>query len=270
MSLLKTNNQTTYSTEKLSVQITLTGLSFLVSTTEGIPIFFTEEKALNTYNLEELLTKLTHTITTTKELQTNFSSVTLIYTTNNYTLVPMTLFDKNKASEYLKMNTKILSNDHISYDIINKDIATVYVPFMNINNYIFDYYGAFQYFHSSGILIKTILNIEKFTVNKKVYLHIIKKQFECIVIENGGLQLCNSYQYETPEDFIYYILFCFEQLHLDPEKTETVVCGDLHKNDKLYTILHRYIRNVSFLDKSLPVIEKGQENHNHFLLKAIL
>src|SRR5690606_25090688 len=137
----------------------------------------------------------------------------VIYSTPIYSLVPASIFDETKASEYLKFNSKLLANDFMAHDILeDREIVVVYVPFMNINNFFFEKYGAFNYFHSTTVLLKTIFGAEKYSL-PKMYLHFQKNSFDCIVLKNGELQLCNTYSFKTPEDFIYYTLFCMEQLN---------------------------------------------------------
>jgi len=266
----KSNNINTDQSNRLSVQLALTGLSFLVSSLDGEVLFFSEKNFDSSLTPEELLFELEDAISEEKSLQGRFESVNLIYTTHNYTLVPATLFDEDKASEYLKFNTKILGNDYISYDEIeSQNTVIVYVPYVNINNYIFDRYGPFNYYHASTLLVKDLLNIEKHSRSAKVYLHVLKDQFECIVFMNGKLQLCNSYAYKTAEDFIYYVLFCFEQLKLNPDEVDTVLCGSITSENDLYDILYTYVRNVSFMDRSLPQLA-DEKAHQHYLLKTAL
>jgi hypothetical protein len=266
----KTTNSNTNQTKRLSVQITLTGLSFLIASPEGEVLFFSEKKFDTPHTPEELLFELTQIISEEEALRDDFESVTLIYTTQNYAVVPSSLFDETKASEYLKFNTKILQNDYISYDeVANDPSVVVYVPFVNINNYIFEQFGSFQYYHAGTLLVQYLLNTEKHSQQTKVFLHVLPQQFECIILSQGKLQMCNSYLYQTPEDFIYYILFCFEQLKLNPDIVETVLCGDISTESELYEILYTYIRHVSFLEHSLPKITT-EPSHQHFLLKTTL
>ena len=174
-------------------------------------------------------------------MQHSFNQVTLLYATNLYTLVPVSLFDEKKASEYLKFNSKILANDFISHDTLkNQDLVVVYVPYININNYFFEKYGSFQYYHTTSILIRTIMNAEKFSNEAKVYLHVQTESFDCLIVKEGKLILCNTFSYRTPEDFIYYLLFCMEQLKLNPESTEVVLSGDIKKESEIYTIVYKY------------------------------
>ncbi|MBL4662974.1 MAG: DUF3822 family protein [Flavobacteriaceae bacterium] len=254
----------------MSVQVTLTGLSFLITSVDKNVLFFTEKKFDTTYTPEELLLELKSTIASNDALNEKFDTVSLIYTTLNYSLVPTSLFDENKASEYLKFNTKILNNDFISYDEVDgQNSVTVYVPLININNFIFEQYGSFEYYHSSTLLVQSFLNIEKHADDIKVYLHILREQVDCVVISNGKLILCNSYTYKTPEDFIYYVLFCFEQLKLNPEKVSVILCGDISEESEIYSILYTYVLSVSFLTNTFPRLSE-EEPQQHYLLKSII
>lgn len=270
MTSLPTTNITNNQPKRLSVQVTLTGLSFLVASENEEVLFFTEKNFDTTHTPEELLFELRSLVTNNEALQGSFEKVSLIYTTLNYSLVPSSLFDENKASEYLKFNTKILSNDFISYDEIDGQSAVVvYVPLVNINNFMFEQYGSFEYYHSSTLLVQNFLNAEKHSEEVKVYLHILKEQVDCIIIDKGKLVLCNSYTYKTPEDFIYYVLFCFEQLKLNPETVATVLCGDISEESEVFSILYTYVRTISLLNHSLPTLADEQEQQ-HFLLKSTL
>ncbi|MFT5103647.1 MAG: hypothetical protein ACI86C_001307 [Candidatus Latescibacterota bacterium] len=271
MTALSKNNILNNSYKRLSVQVSLTGLSFLVSHQDTKDaIFFTEKNFDRNYTPEELLFEIQHHIAREPVLTDNFASVSIVYATNMFAVVPAALFDETKLSDYLKFNAKILANDFMTYDSLsNHDMVVVYVPFVNINNYFFDHYGEFQYFHSSSVLLKTILDSEKHGTAPKVFIHIRKEQFDFIVLDKGQLQLCNAYAYKTPEDYMYYVLFCLEQLNLNPDSIETYLIGDVNKTDALYEISYRYIRNISFYKASFEGIlfTESDLSHQHFLLK---
>ena len=272
--LQKTNNINIYSNKRLSVQVSLTGLSFLVSMLDSKEVsFFIEKIFSHTHTPEEVLLALEQAFNDTVELQESFEQVTVIYATDVYSLVPSSLFETAKASEYLKFNAKILSNDFIASDPIEGyEMVVVYIPFVNINNYLFDRFGSFQYFHATGILLKSILAAEKHSYDYKVFVHVQDNSFDLVVLKDGALQLCNSYSYKTPEDFLYYILFCMEQLKLNPNSVETFVCGRIIETDANFEILYKYIRNVAFLKEkdNLRTTVMKDSAHQHFLLKSNL
>ncbi|MCH9659831.1 MAG: DUF3822 family protein [Bacteroidetes bacterium] len=264
----KTNNSNTNQTCRLSVQISLTGLSFLVSSENDEAIHFVEKDFDQPNTPEELLAEIIEVLNL-PEFQQHYSRVSLVYSTNTYSAVPAAIFEEQKASEYLKFNTKILSNDFISHDVIDGyDLVIVYVPLININNYIFDRFGSFEYYHAVSLLLRQCLTAEKFALDTKVYLHIQRSQFECIIMKKGELLLCNSYPYTTPEDFIYYVLFCLEQLKINPDTVITLLCGAVTIEDPNYNMLYNYIRNVKFFSPITTPL-KQEATHEHLLHKLL-
>ncbi len=274
MTLQKSNNIPESLHKRLSVQVSLTGLSFLIENSTGtMPLFYAEKSFQDTLAPEELLNELQYFFSENELLNHSFSEIDVIYNTPIYTLVPDTLFEEKKASDYLKFNVKILANDFVANDILkSKDLVTVYVPYININNYFFDTFGSFDYYHAVTILLERLLDVEKNTGQKKVYIDVESSFFHLMAIDNGYLQLCNTYTYKTSEDFLYYVLFAMEQLKLSPEKVEVVVFGKITEKDTLYGLLYQYIRNVSFLDSKHTEIVNSETGitHSNFLLKNII
>ncbi|WAC02836.1 DUF3822 family protein [Lacinutrix neustonica] len=204
--------------KELSIQVSLNGLSFCVLNTETKTIshlktFLNSKKK----NPLELLDQLKHVFNTETILHEVFNTVTVIHVNELSALVPKALFNKDIIADYLKLNTKILKTDFITYDTITlNDSVNVYVPYVNANNFIYDHFGDFTFKHYSTVLIESILRTEKHAIESKLYVHVNPSHFEIVAIKDGQLTLYNTFEYETPEDFIYYILFTIEQLSLNP------------------------------------------------------
>lgn len=250
----------------------MNGLSFLATDSQKeITLFFEDIKLGFSTTPEDLLMEIDNFILDNKALNQGFSDVAVVYSTSVYTLVPRNLFQESKASEYLKFNSKILANDYVAHDVLEDlGIVVVYVPFMNINNYFFDKYGSFNYYHSITVLLKSLVGNDKSGV-AKMYLHFQQHSFDCIVVNNGKLLLCNTYNYRTPEDFIYFTLFSMEQLKLDPESLPVYLCGDISQDTTLYKMAYTYIRNIEFTSDFSPIIIEGEkEIHRNFILKNLV
>ena len=99
------------------------------------------EKQLNPIDLLHLLTD---TISNESMLQGNFKEILIIHDNELSTLVPKPLFNQNNLADYLKFNAKILKTDYIAFDELNmNDSVNVYVPYVNINNYVYGKFGEF-------------------------------------------------------------------------------------------------------------------------------
>ena len=250
---------------KLSIHISLNGLSFCI-----IDLISNEIDFLRTYSLsknttpKELLKTLKKGFKENNELSNSFSSVKIIHYNNLSTVVPEPLFDKNNALSYLKFNSKILQNDYAAYDeIFNNECVNVYIPYVNINNYIFKMFDSFVYNHYSSIILEKVKLNEKNTITPSLYLNINSNHMELIYFVKNKLTFYNRFDFNTKEDIIYYLLFTIDQLKLNPEEIPLVITGNISEDDDNYKIIYEYIRNVSTFNSEI-----NQENKFYNSLKS--
>ena len=166
--MTKRNNINILSNMILSVQVSLNGLSFCILDTIENNILFLKETHFNKQKspleIEELLKDEFGSNTL---LQQEFKKVNLIHQNNISTFVPKRLYDKNNIIDYLKFNNKIFVSDFIATDeIYTEEIMSVYVPFVNINNFFFERFGSFEYHHANTILLEQLLKNATQSTNK--------------------------------------------------------------------------------------------------------
>jgi len=183
--IIRKNNNKSEKGKALSIQVCLSGLSFLVLDSDNdliidlIDIPF-EKKC----SPQEVLDQLTHSFNTNEVLQHSFSKITVIHDNEMMTLVPSAVFEEEHLSDYLKYNTKIFKTDFITYDVIkNDDIMVVYVPFVNINNYIFERFGSFEYKHSTTVALDRILQIQKNSSDLSMFINVNATYFDLVVTQ---------------------------------------------------------------------------------------
>ncbi len=258
----------------LSIQLSLDGFSFCVYTSHSNEILhfdsfkFENEQRISPYRHLELIETI---FNSENSLNDSFNLVNVIHFNNLVAQVPKAIFNKNNLADYLKYTVKVLENDFITYDELpSSEIVNVYIPFVNINNFIFDKFGAFNYRHSSSVLINKLINQNKQISNTLCFVHVVDSSFEIVVLKNNKLLLYNNFSFKTKEDFIYYILFVAEQLHLNPEEFELYLLGDIEKESELFSITYKYIRNVKFYENHSNQLNISELSpHSHFTLLNI-
>ncbi len=244
---INTKNNSDLSYTKLSIQISLNGLSFCVLDSISNTIIKQERTTFSEELIPfQVLKKLKEVLENNEIDKMSFSDVTIIHRNALFSLVPKALFDKKEIANYLKFNTKILANDLIACDeILNFDIINVYVPFVNINNYIYELFGEFVFQHNGTVLIQSLLNNFDGGKEPVCYVHVLEQQLDITVIVNKKLLFYNSFNFSTNDDFIYYILFVIEQLKLDAETLKLKLFGNIEEDDQLFNVCFKYVRNVS-------------------------
>ncbi len=246
--------------KKLSIQVGLNGLSFCVLDTISNIILASEKVTFKTTSTPYLVLKeLKSILSEQAAIGNNFSEVVVIHKNGLFSLVPKTLFNKEELPNYLKFNAKIMANDQIVHDeIAHHDIMNVYVPFTNVNNYIFELFGEFEFKHSGTILIETLLTQSRNSIDPICYVQVSEKEMEIVVITEKKLQLYNHFEYGTKEDFLYYLLFALEQLQVDLEKVQLKLFGTIEEGDPIYELCYRYVKHISVFVPSNPSYAEEQ------------
>tara|TARA_B110000091_G_scaffold212619_1_gene259750 strand:+ start:155 stop:988 length:834 start_codon:yes stop_codon:yes gene_type:complete len=262
--LEKSNNH------KLSIQFTLNGFSFCITNLDSQEtIHFCKYTFPKTLEAPENL--VAHIETIFKEdssLQEDFKEILVIHQNNLATLVPNTLFREEHLKEYLDFNIKTLATDFFAFDNIDQiEAKNVYVPFVNVNNYLFQNFGEFEYKHSATAFIEKLLQQTTTTIEKAMFVDVWKDQISVVVLENKKVLFSNSFSFTSKEDFIYYLLFTAEQLGLNTNEFPLFFTGDILEDAPIYKITYQYIRNVNFLrSKNKIFMDSKFPNHTHFIL----
>jgi len=255
--------------KKLAIQVSLNGLAFAVFDTllqKPLTVKKIEMgKVSITSKIEDLFATA---FQNNPELKAGYDDIVIVHSNNLSTFVPTALFDEEYLGSYLQFNTKVFETDFFAFDELpTYEMNNVYIPYVNMNNYFIDQFGTFDYKHANTILIQKLLEFSKNNEERKMFVHVIDTHFEIVIIQNQKLQLYNSFDYKTPEDFIYYILFTAEQLHLNPESFKLELLGKITEGDTLYNIAYNYVRNVSMFDVRFAENNLSEaENREHFIL----
>lgn len=237
---------------KLSLRVSLKGFSFCVRDTFENKVlaiqhvdFSSMSKSLSVEEFYELA------FLDFPQLADSYDEVVVLHHNSLSTFVPKGLFEAEYMGSYLQYNTKVFETDFFAFDdISNHEINHVYIPYVNINNFLIDQFTVFDYRHSSSVLVSKLLDLSKNIDEKQLFVHIDDETFQVIVVQNQKLLLFNSFDYTTKEDFIYYILFVAEQLNLNPESIQVSLLGDISEESELFQIAFKYIRDVKLFDVS--------------------
>ncbi|MEE3244851.1 MAG: DUF3822 family protein [Bacteroidota bacterium] len=228
----------------VSIQVSLDGFSFYIKNKEHQCVEAKSIAFARSLSPEKALSEIKKIIEATPNLQQNFEEVVVVYVNELFTVVPQALFDEKHLTDYLKFNTKILKTDFIVYDELETlELVNIYVPYANINNFFFDHFGTFTYFHSQSILLKNTLALAS-TQTAEVFVHVRPNSLSVIAYQEKKLLLSNQFNFDTPQDFVYYILFCYEQLQLNPEIHPLVLSGAITEEDANYEYIYQYVREV--------------------------
>ncbi|MBZ9651779.1 DUF3822 family protein [Psychroflexus montanilacus] len=258
-----------YKTNRLSIFILQDGFSFLVKNENSTPLAFENFKLGKSASASELLKLLRSKIHTEFIQREEVRDLEVLYGNPQFTVIPQEYFDESQLPHYLKYNSKLIEGDDFSFDEISSIQAnTVYIPYVNINNYLFEVFGSFEFTHVlTGLINKGFKKSQD--IDEYIYVHVSHQMIYFTAFKNQKMLLSNAFSFETAEDFAYYILFTIEELKFDRENMTIGFSGKFFNTEKntALTILSTYLRHISFLNEIAPESLENQEGfQEHFNL----
>ncbi len=255
---------------KLAIQLSLNGLIYCIYDNDLIDVVFLKEyefeKPANTPEL--LLAYVLEIYNTDIRLAKKYNSVNFTHKNNLAAIVPEALFDASHQTDFLKYAVKVLENDSIDVDTIQENESkNVYIPFQLINVFIKEKYSDFNYSHASSLLVSALLKYQKHFLNKSFFVNVSKNIIDIVYLVDNKLHLFNSFMFSTKEDFIYYILFVFEQLRLDANEQKLTFLGSIDEKSPLFDIAYTYVRNIDFLHVDNPSLSEAFYEMNPHIKK---
>lgn len=181
--------------------------------------------------------------------QTDWQEIRVAVKNQNFTFIPEALFEENAAADFLKL--------HAETDEFHDRILTCHhqkieaVSIFTADKYLLDWFKStftdkkVLFLHQTSPLLEGVLNKHDRDMQKKQYLYVEQNTLSILLARDGNLEFCNQFYYATPEDFIYYTLLVMQEQKLNPDQDPITVWGDLTHDSALFTMLRKYIRNVS-------------------------
>lgn len=169
-----------------------------------------------------------------------------------FSLIPNSLFSDENSVNFLRLNCDFAESEDVHcFKHGTNDTVNIFAAERKLTNWFKTQYPKknIELIHHTSLLIEGVLHNYSTTEKQKIYVS-IEDAIVTIVVKKGfDLEFCNNFQYKAPNDFVYFVMFVFDELDLNPEVVPVVLMGDIAKNSELYTKLYRYVRHVSFGEK---------------------
>lgn len=241
----------------LSFQVNFELFRTCVIDSESNRCLFLEDYTLyDIYTTSDLLEQLDILFEDHVLLKAGFwKSITLGVKNTQFSLIPESLFEKDYLKEYLTLNTTLDKEPDEEYHYFKQkqtEAVNVFATNKRLTNWFSSMYPLKQIrvVHHTAPMIEGIM-LQKTTAaaEKCIYIQ-VEQYFLTITVKQGKkLIFCNSFTFNTSEDFVYFILFVFDQLELNPERCPVVVFGEITHDSESFSKLYKYIRHLSFGSK---------------------
>jgi hypothetical protein len=198
-----------------------------------------ESKYFNASGIRELISK-------DDFLTKKYRKVRIVMPSPRFTLVPSALFDPASKNEFFSLNHRIEEGRSI---LLNKaedpDVYIVFSVIKNIHDVLEEYYPAVHPYVHLKSLFTHIAGSAKSMTGNYIHLHVERDYFNLIIFRDNQLKFCNTFNYRSVPDIMYFVFNVFSKLGLKQEETINI-SGIKQKNHEMTASLRDYVSSVKF------------------------
>jgi len=236
----------------MSILISKYGLSFMIQKQDEQKFFEYHLEHAKPFLLEN---KLKEIIDERPVLKKGFNKINIVHHNRLNTLIPADLFSQNNATEYLKKNVSILENDTVYHNYIKPlNIYNVYVLYETISKYFKSLASDVENVHIGTYFLNQINQFKKELTSLPVYeifLNVFPKDFQIVVLQNEQLQLYNHFEYDSLDEFLYYLFFVLETLSINVQQSKIYLSG-IEPDNEVVRHLKDFTDNIQVLQAKNP------------------
>ena len=182
-----------------------------------------------------------------------------------YTVVPAALYQPDNKEEWLKFN-QVIDNDYVilNDDIYSLDSTCVYALNEKLKGLIDHAFPNNHIKHKVTCIVESLSNMAS-KKYKSCLVNVGTDSFD-IALYDKKLVSFNTFEYQSTEDFLYYILASLEQHNFLVDKTEIIVSGEIEVQSALHDTLNDYFPKLKFAvhNKSIVLKHDFEKLPNHF------
>lgn len=229
----------------LSMQANSSGLSYCVyDTNSNHVILFRKHRFDQVILQSDLIRSINNVLESDITLDLNYSKIKFLAYTRQSTLVPGAFFDEKHLRDYLKFNDGETEGIVFSNLLSHPGFYNVFCLPDDLVSQVTLFFKKVEFLSQTTAFLQHILKRQDALLNQNVYVGLNPEFFDIACTGHGKLLLCNTFQYTSDTDLLYYILYVYNCLNLKPESVPLVLSGELSSKLSYIDILNQYFKGT--------------------------
>lgn len=177
-----------------------------------------------------------------------FNSTSVLIVNRKVTLVPFTLFNPDEKDNYLSFNIDLESEDEVfSSPVPLIKAACIFAVPGKLHYQLTKILSEPTFHHLAEVSINQYPQSERITSDKaRCFLHFSGNTFFVHLMRNNELVFFNVFQFDTPEEFIYYVLNIAGKVSVTSENTGFILSGDIDKEMETCKQLRSSFKHIQY------------------------
>ena len=175
-------------------------------------------------------------------------SVRFIVSNRLNTLIPEELFEKQHLESYFRFSHDLPQGHTLFCETLPQlnSVNIFALPAMQEKR-IFGLWNNISITHQSSVFLNGVMAEDSGDDKTVVYVNVNSRTFDLAVVSDGKLLFFNNFNFNTKDDFIYYLMFALEQQQLSGQDVPVCFSGLITGNSEIIKLCERYIKHIRFI-----------------------
>ncbi|NOT52487.1 MAG: DUF3822 family protein [Chitinophagaceae bacterium] len=194
-------------------------------------------------------------------LKDTYYEVKIIFDFPYHLLLP---FNEEAGSDAMSQLNNLHGNNSpsitVTENIPNWQLKNKYAVPAGVFDWVRKRFPSAKYLHQYSV---SIMNLGAAGDEGKLLVDFSNQQFSVVAGKRNKFLLAKNFEYETPDDVLFYLLKTCEQFSLSPKEVSLELSGLIAKESSLYKELYQYFTNIGFRDAAWGSVD---DHPAHFFI----
>jgi hypothetical protein len=180
--------------------------------------------------------------------------------TTGFTLLPQTLFDKDRLKEIARL-LDITESEKIKVEELDSQNTIIYKVDESVMSAIKNLYNQTA-LYADAEWVKVIS--KNYPLSTDLYLNLDSGTVSFVNFISGHLRYYNTFKVKNHEELAYFCGLIAVELGIRPENTRVILSGDINTEDKYFTYLQEFLSEV--IINSIQILDVPESLGSHKIL----
>ena len=166
--------------------------------------------------------------------------------TSHTTLVPKRFYQPDALPSYFNLLLSENSGEFGATPLPTGDVWAVYQLDRELKTLIEQFFQSAPFSHLLAAEMRAYQQAAA-PHRTAVFITVSGYNLQITVSDRGQLVFYNTFRFDNPGDFLYFVLLAYEQSRLKPDEIPLFIGGNLLVTGAIYRNLYRYIQHIHFL-----------------------
>lgn len=176
-------------------------------------------------------------------MNNRYYQTAVAYDANESVQVPSAVYKYEDGHLHLDaIHGKTIHANIISENLPALNLYNIYRMPASLHSSISRKFLSGKFWHLYTVILKKVSSHQQ----GAMFIDFTTDEFSIVVVKENKLLLCQTFAYTAPEDVLYYLLKCCQQLNLSQQEVQLLLSGLIEKDSALYRELYKYFIHLKF------------------------